>query len=263
MSTVYLLCLCLAAEPPTGAVKLLLGTEEYTKADGREATLDGLLERTPTTGRAGGSARFNIFRLRFQDAEGKAAVRELHLEDKAYLVASQVGKKVRVHGKLMDIKAESAVIAELWPAWLQPLSGPLVLGVDGIYARSDWQPEEARKRGTRQFVFRSGEQLAEAMRISGSSASQTATTLLAQRLRVPAIDWEKHMLVCVSAGLQTGTVEGLAIVKVKEEGGVLRVAYRLISGKGAGIGFGYPAQTVLVNRFAGEVRFEQESPPKP
>jgi hypothetical protein len=259
MSAVYLLCVCLAAEPPTGAVKLLLGTDEYKKGDGREATLDGLLERTPTTGRAGGGARFNVFRLRFQDTEGKESVRELHLEDKAYLVASQVGKKVRVHGKLMDIKAQSAVIAELWPAWLQPLTGPLVLGVDGIYARSDWQPEEARKRGTRQFVFRSGEQLAEAMHVSGSSAPQTATSLLAQRLRVPSIDWDRHMLICVSAGLQGGSVEGLAIVRVKEESGILRVAYRLISGKGAGIGFGYPAQTILVNRFAGEVRFEQES----
>src|SRR5262245_9037736 len=211
MSALYLLCVCLAAEPPTGATRLLAGDEEYGKAGGKEVTLDGLLERTPVTGRAGGSARFNVFRLRFQDFDGKEAVRELHLGDKAYLVAGQVGKKVRVHGKLMEVKVESGTVAELWPAWVQPLTGPLVLGVDGIFARCDWQPEEARKRGKFQYVFRSGEQLAEAMRVRGSSAAQTATGMLAQRLRVPSLDWDKHMLLCVSAGLQGAAVEGLVI----------------------------------------------------
>jgi hypothetical protein len=179
-------------------------------------------------------------------------------------MAEHLGKKVRVAGKLADTKVESAVVRELWPAWLQPLTGPLALapGPDGIYARCDWQPEEARARGAREYLFRTPEQLASAMRVSGASAAQTATGLLARRLNLPALDWDKQMVICVSAGLQGPTVEGLAITSVKEEGGFLRVKYRLLPGKGSG--FGYPAQTVLVRRSTAEVRFEQEtSRPRP
>src|SRR5262249_30359181 len=154
---------------------------------------------------------------------------------------------------------------ELWPAWLLPLSGPLPVtpGPDGILARCDWQPEEARQRGRRQFVIRSGEQLAQAMRITGPTAAETATTLLARRLNVPAIDWNQYMVLCVSAGLQGSSIIGLAITEVKEQGTTLRVTYRLVKAAMPSSGFGYPAQTVLVKRSTAELRFEQETaPPK-
>ena len=127
---------------------------------------------------------------------------------------------------------------------------------DGVFARCDWQPDEARVRGRRQYVFRSGEDLARALRVSGPSGAETATALLARRLRVPAIDWNKHMLVCVSAGLQGPAAGGLAIERAAERDGVLRITYRLVPAK-EGAGFGYPAQTALVARTAGEVRFDE------
>src|SRR5207248_3226632 len=127
----------------------------------------------------------------------------------------------------------------------------------------DWQPEEARKRGSQQFVFRSADQLAVAMRVRGPSAGETSSNLLARRLNVPAIDWEKQMIVCVSAGFQGPAIEGLAITSVKEMGDTLQVRYRLMPAKEGGAGFGYPAQSVLVKRSSAEVRFEQEAaPPK-
>jgi hypothetical protein len=258
MTTLVVLLLMPAPlDAPPGALKLLAGSEEFRKADGSLVTLDGVVERNPSTGRIGAGGPDNLFRLRWQDATGKEVVRELYVADLGFRVSDHVGRKVRVHCKLVERKAGKETIQDLWPAWLQSLSGPLVLGPDGVYARCDWQPEEARRRGTRQYVFRSAEQLAEALRVRGDSAPKTASEELARRLAVPAIDWQKHMLLCVSAGLQT-TVEALAVTGVKEEAGVLRVRYRLVPAKGAGLGFGCPAQTVLVSRSTAEVRFEQE-----
>src|SRR5262249_10680791 len=115
----------------------------------------------------------------------------------------------------------------------------------------------ARVRGERRYVFRSGEELAKAMRLSGPSAGETATRLLARRLRVSAIDWRKHMLVCVSAGLQTSAGEGLRIVWAADRGGRTRIMYRLVPGKSGGFSFGYPAETALMPRHDGTVKFDR------
>jgi hypothetical protein len=261
-----LFCLCLACgipgapspAPPPGALVLLAREKVYQRAEGPERTLDGMVERTPSSGRAGGPSRFNAFRLRYQDTGGKVVVRELYIPGKAYLVSSHLGKKVRVCGKLIDSKADGKVHQELWPAWLIPLTDALAAspGDDGIFARGYWLPEEARIRGARRFILRSGEDLAKLMRVNGPSAAETATRMLAQRLKQPAIDWKKQMVVCVSAGLQT-TIERLEIVRAREERGSLRIMYRLVKAGPGNLGFGYPAQTALIPRIEGEVRFEE------
>ena len=265
MSAGLLLLLSLAppAEdaPPRGALILLAKDDIYRKAKGPEVTLDGLVERTPTPGKIEPARRFNVFRLRYQGADGKEALRELHVPDKAYLVSSHLGKKVRVRGKLVETKADGTVHLELWPAWVVPLTGEIAdrPAADGVFARCDWQPDAARVRGRRTYVIRSGEELAKTLRVSGPSAAQTATAFLAQRLRVPAIDWNKQMLVCVSAGLQGPAVGAVAIERAAESGGLLRITYRLVPAKGGG--FGYPAQTALVRRTAAEVRFDEVKSP--
>jgi hypothetical protein len=260
MAVLGLLLALLAEEMPPGALELLAKDNVYVKAAGPAASFDGILERTPSAGRLDSATRFNVYRLRYNDA-GKEQHRELYVPGKAYLLASHLGKKVRVHGKAVDTKADGKVYAELWPAWLVPLTGELARtpGSDGVFVRGDWQPDEARVRGTRTYVVRSGEQLAGLLRVKGSTAGEAATEMLAQKLRVPAIDWEKQMVVCVSAGLQGPAVEGLTIIKVAESDGVLRVSYRLVPAKREGLGFGYPSQTALVKRYEGEVRFEQEA----
>lgn len=259
-----LLWLAPLAPPRPGVLSLLDKDERYRKAAAAEVTLDGLVERTPAPGRAGAASRFNAFRLRYRDAAGKEVVRELHVPGKAYLLSSHLGKKVRVRGKLVATNADGKTYHELWPAWLEPLTKALAErpAADGIFARCDWQPEEARAWGTRNYVFRAGEEVARAMRLTGPSAAETATALLAQRLRLPAIDWRKQMVVCVSAGLQGPAVEGLVIVRAAGQGGVLRISYRLVPGRGGNLGFGYPAQAALVPRSGDAVRFEQEPAPK-
>jgi hypothetical protein len=259
-----LVLLVLAAPAPAprpGVVSLLERDEKYRKAAAAEVTLEGLVEQTPS-GRVEAS-RYNAFRLRHLDRAGREVVRELHVPGKAHLLSGHAGKKVRIRGKLIDTREGGKTYRELWPAWLEPLTEALANrpGADGVLARCTWRPEEARARGMRQYVFRSGEELARAMRVSGPSAAETATILLAQRLGLPTIDWNKHMLVCVSAGLQGPGVEGLVIVRAAGQGGVLRISYRLVRARGGGLGFGYPAQAALVARSGAKVRFEQELAP--
>lgn len=246
-----------AEPPPAGAVLLRDNDEAYRKAEAKEQTLDGMLERVETSGRVGPVGRFNLYQLKYDGADGKPMVRELHVPAKAYLLASHVGKKVRVQGKLVDGTEDGKKYTELWPAWLAPLTAEIAdrPAADGVFARCDWQPDEARIRGQRNYVFRDGEQLAKAMRVTGPAAADTATTLLARRLRLPVIDWSKHMVICVCAGLQPNT-EGLSIMTVAESSGRLRVSYRLTPSPGGG--FGYPAQTAVVLRSSSQIEFEKE-----
>jgi hypothetical protein len=147
---------------------------------------------------------------------------------------------------------------------------------DGVVARTFWQPAAALHRGGHHYVFRDGKALAEAMRVSGATADETATALMAKQLGVKAIDWKKQMLVTVAAGLQGAEADRLFITRVLVRDDVLNVYYELRGeekrqppdGKDdakptAKGGFGFPAETVLVNRFDGTIQLKDETPPKP
>lgn len=247
--TISLLFFVAAPAPPPippGAIKLLAGTDAYNDAAGTVVTFMGSLEKAER------------WQFRTKDGGDRESVYPVHAADRAAMLTELTGKSLRLSGKLVTIKSETGPRTELWPAWVQPLAGPtpLVLGADGIYARCDWQPEIARKRGTSRYIISSGEDLAKLMRVSGATAEQTASRLLAQRMGVAAIDWDKHFVLCISAGLQTGNVEKLVIGSAKEKDGRLRVVFRLLLGKDGGIG--YPAQTVLLPRTKMPVHVEHE-----
>jgi hypothetical protein len=167
----------------------------------------------------------------------------------------------------------------LWFAAPVPVPDPKKADTptDGVLARTYWQPPAALHRGGHQYVFRDGKALAEAMRVTGSSADETATAQLAQLLGVKTIDWQKQMVVTVAAGLQGADADRLFITRALVRDDVLNLYYELRvadrpqppakdgdppASKGAG-GFGYPAETVLVNRFDGTVRIKDETPAKP
>jgi hypothetical protein len=247
----------------SGSIELLANDADYRAAKEVEVSIEGLLQRNPGTGKIGG--RFNPYRLSGQDGDGKAFVHDLRVTSKAQLLADHVGQKVRIVGKLRPVEVDGKSIVELWPARLEPLTITLTdtPGADGIYARCFWQPAAALQLGGRQYVFRDGQQLAQALKLSGGTADQTATAQLAQRLRVPEIDWKKHMLVTVSAGLKGGEFERLTITSAKAEDDTLTIRYRLhpAAPGNPATGFGYPAETVLVNRFDGVVKIVQELAP--
>jgi hypothetical protein len=244
-----------AADRP-GVITLLANEDAYRAVKSPEMIYLGTLERNPGSGKIG-AGHFNAYRLTGQDGAGKPVVHELHVPSKAHLLAAQVGQRVRVIGKLVPADAGGKAVPELWPARVEALDARAAVtpGEDGILARCSWQPEAARQRGARQYIFRDGRPLAQELKLSGASAEETATALLAQKLGVAAIDWKKQMLLTLAAGLRGAEVEKLVVTRVRVQDNSMTVTYRLQPGAG---GFGYPAETVLVERFDGPVRYVEE-----
>lgn len=233
---------------------LLAGTDEYKAAKGMEAVYEGAIENNPGDGTVGKPTRFNAYRFKGKDGTGKEFVRELYVPGKAFLLASFVGKRVRITGKLADTAADGKVYAELWPARLEEATVAIAAhsAADGVYARCSWQPDEARRVGERVFVYRNGRELALGLRLTGDGTDETANALMARKLGTPAIDWDKRMVVAVAAGLRGGDVDRLTVTRVEVKDGTMTVFYRLPGKPGTG-GFGYPAETILVDRCDGAV----------
>jgi hypothetical protein len=251
---ISLLCWLSAAAPVPAekpqSVRLLADDAVYLRAAELEAVYEGVLER-----RSGGPTL--TFRLVGQEG-GKPVVWPLYLPTQPERLTPFVGKRVRVRGKL--IVAANRIEPDLWPARLEAAATTtLPAGRDGVAARSPWQPESARRAGVRQFVVRDARQLAEVMKLDGRGAEETAIKILARELGVEKIDWERQMVVCVAGGLRGPEVDRLTITHIVREGSGMTVFYKLEKdGNGAG-GFGYPAETVLIDRHDGPVRFEDES----
>ncbi|HVS36634.1 MAG TPA: hypothetical protein VMS17_13820 [Gemmataceae bacterium] len=268
----YCLCLSAAADPapetPAAAkpVVLLAGTDEYKAAKGTEAAYEGVVENNPGDGAVGKATRFNAFRLKGKDADGKEFVRELYVPGKAFLLASFVGQRVRVTGKFTDTAAEGKVYLELWPAQLEGTAPAAVVAApalpNGVLARCGWQPDDARRAGQRVLIYHNGREMAQALRLSGDDADAAATEIMGRKLGGSAVDWSKQMIVVVAAGLRGADVDHLAVTRVEVKDRTLTVFYRLSVGPGPG-GFGYPAETVLVDRFDGAVHAEEDPAPPP
>ena len=263
--TVCLLWCCVfaaaAREEPSSPRPLLLmaGSDEYKAAKAAEAVYEGVIENNPGDATVGKPTRFNAYRFKGKDAAGLEFVRELYVPGKAFLLASYVGKRVRVTGKFADTAADGKVYAELWPAQLEETGAvaAAAASANGVLARCSWQPDEARKPGQRVLMYRNGGELAQALRLSGEDANEAAAALMAQKLGAPAIDWNKQMVVTVAAGLRGADVDRLGVTRVEVKDSAMTVFYRLSARPGAG-GFGYPAETVLVDRFDGAVRAEED-----
>ena len=79
-------------------------------------------------------------------------------------------------------------------------------------------------------------------------------------LNVQAIDFDKQMIVGASAGTQPGGAR-VAVTKVESGGGVLTVHWKLHAAPaGQAAALTHPAEVVLVERFAGDVRFDPPAP---
>lgn len=252
----------LAADPAKpGVVPLCAEEPWYKAARGEERIYDGILELNSGSGRIG-PGRFNAYRLAFTGTDGKPQTRELYLPGKAHLLAGYRGQRVRLVARAVDTEADGKTYHELWAARLEivGLGTSEVRDASGIHARCNWQPDAARRLGMQRLVIRSGEELARHMGLSGRSAETTAAGQMAQRLRVNAIDWNKSMLICVTAGLQANGADRLTITRLEASNTGLTVYYRLPPPAAGAQGLSYPAETVLVDRVAGEVRVVAEKP---
>jgi hypothetical protein len=258
--TALLLCCCLTPQVPawapapsaTGTIVLLAGTAEYQAAKGVEQSFEGKLQR------ASGSTdrRTALYQLIIPEDVGRPRiVRPIHALGKVHLLEPHAGKRVRIIGKLVrDGESE-----RLWAGKLEVLLAPRA--AEGILARGFWQPAAVLRRGTSTVVYRSGAELARAMNVKGQTAEQTATRLLAKRLGVETIDWHKHMVVTICAGLVLDGGSRLTITSARQQQRTLTISYRLESGNLA-TALSYPVETVLVKRHSGPVRFEKAPGPE-
>jgi hypothetical protein len=150
-----------------------------------------------------------------------------------------------------------------------PMTVPDAAGPDGVYARCKWQPAAALHVGEKHYVFRDGKALADAMKLKGDTAAETATAQLAQRLNVKAIDWKKHMLVTLAAGVKGADADRLTITRAVLKDQTLTIYYTLRVDQAAppgdkpmspstATGFGCPAETALVPRFDGTIKIQRE-----
>jgi hypothetical protein len=233
----------------------------YRDAKGAETVFEGIVQRTASTGRIGPPTRFNSFQLTWTDSAGRSVSRELYVPGKSHRIADFLDRRIRLVGKAMDTEADGTTYHEIWPARLVTQKAAAALQArDGVLARTNWQPTGAQRAGLQTLVIRSGTELARQMRVTGDEADRSATELMARRLGVPTIDWTKHMVVTVSAGLKATEADQLSITRVQVKEKELVVSYRLQAPAGGAAGFGFPAETVLVDRFEGIVRFQEEKP---
>ncbi len=221
------------------------GDARYRVAGGVETTYEGVLERLPD--------KAGRYRLAGRES-GERVVWDLTLPDGPDKLADLVGQRMRIIGKLSGTSPSS-----LWPATMEPLGQKSRLPADGVLARSDWQPAEARVRGGRQYIIRDAAQLAKTMNLVKGDVEPAATTNMSKILKVDAIDWEHQMIVSVCAGLQGGDVERLHITKVERGGDTLTIFYKMEKSAMPQGGFGYPAETVLLTRSDKPVRFVDET----
>jgi hypothetical protein len=239
------------APAPSSTLVLLAGNPEYEALKASEQRFEGTLQAAPgSTDR-----KAALYQLLIREVGAAPVVRALHLPGKVHLIEPHAGKRVRITGKLVrDARGD-----RLWPGRLEPIHPPR-MGGDGILARTWWQPASALRRGASHAVYRGGDELARDMGVNGATADETATQLLAKRLEVEAIDWSKHMVVRVSAGLVLGGVR-LEITGITREKKALVVTYRLVDSGDRVAALGYPAEAALVKRQDGPVRFEKAPPP--
>jgi hypothetical protein len=153
------------------------------------------------------------------------------------------------------MKCLTACVAFAWLALAAPVAAQDKSPEIKIHAKT------ATAMGKGPAVLRSGAELAKFRSLDEDKASAEVAKLL----KVDSIDWKKQMLIVVAGGQQrTGgySVETKSLV-VKD--GKLIVHWKLNTPKPGGIVIQVltnPIQTILVDRFEGDVVFDPASPPK-
>lgn len=247
-----------ATAPPKPAPLPLFANEAWYKdASGAEKGFEGTVELNPAPGEIGRPKRFNTYRLVWSTSDGTKVTREIYAPGKAQFIGLYVGKRIRLVGKAVDTKADDKTYAEIWPARLEPVGLMSPDAQNGILARCTWQPNAARKRGDTQWVIHNGKDLARHLGYFGADVDTRASQDIAKELKIPTVDWTKQMLVTISAGLRANG-ERVRVVRVELKERILTVTYKIERPAESPGGIAYPAETVLVDRFEGEVKYEEQ-----
>src|SRR5262245_33065154 len=145
-----------------------------------------------------------------------------------------------------------------------PLMMAFALGVPGeeksgdvkILGRGNWKAPATQGAAAMQLVIRNANEYAKAHRTRESP--QAALVNLRKEMKVD-VDWDKHMLIVVSAGVQPTGGYRVAITDVKQSGDTMTVHWKLHKPKPGDLTISaltHPAEMVLVEKFAGKVIFD-------
>ena len=111
----------------------------------------------------------------------------------------------------------------------------------------------AKGSDAKQLVLRSADDFAREAGNSPKVAEQ-----LNKALKVKAIDWDKQMLLVVTAGTKRSGGFRVEITDVKSKGDTLHVSYKVTPPKGAATrAVTHPGAVVVVPKHKGKVVFEQ------
>jgi hypothetical protein len=270
------------AEPP--AKKELFAKEKWYKDQkGKEQDFVGVLRYKPRPKGTVGFGRYNAFRLEMEarGKKGKKEVREVYVGSKPELLKPYAGKKVKLVGKPVDMEVEGSKHKEIWPARVELVKGKPAArcgGEDeGCCAEEEVKgavkaPEKARPKAPKiiartnwgaptpkQLVIRSADELARAFGKPGKG--KEATKQVAKLFKVDSIDWKKQMVILITAGTKRSGGYSVEVKELKVADKTLTVRWKLNEPKGAAIAvITMPGQAVLVDRFAGKVKFDPAAP---
>lgn len=245
---------CGAADGPPAKLELFAKEAWYRGQAGKEQDFVGVLRVLNRGKGVVGFGRFNPYRLEMAGNK----VREVYVGGKPALLAPYVGKNVKLTGKAVDMEVEGRSHHEIWPARLEVLAAAGAgAGAKGstlkVHAKTSQRTRAASG------VIRSAKELAQ----GSGTTPDAATARLAKAFNLPTIDWDRHMVITISGGVQrTGgysvALEGL---DVKDKSLVVRWKLnRPAPGRPVTQAFTHPMLTILVDRFDGPVRFD---PPPP
>lgn len=240
----------------------LFGNEAWYKAQaGRVQAFEGTLRHAPRAPGVVGFGRFNAYKLEMP--AGKPNVREVYVGGKDDLLKPYIGKKVKITGKAVDMEVEGTMHKEIWPARIETAETPdeeKPRPIDGVevkvLGRAPWRASAKPGAAAQQLVVRSREEFDKL--ISAGNDPKTVLDNLQQQLKTE-IDWSKHMLVVCTGGAQRTGGYRVEVQVVYTKGETMTVRWKLHvpkPGSFVTMAFTHPAETVLVEKFAGTVVFD-------
>ncbi len=254
---------------PPDKLELFAREDWYRDARGKEQDFVGKLEKVKVGGI--GFGRMNPYRLVM-----KKETREVYVGSKPQLLAPYVGKTIKLIGKPVDMEVEGKEHHEIWPARLEVVSEKKSQGshsqnrhlivaladepaVPRIVARSFWRAPGGTQAPAQQVVVREEDQLARLMGLPKEKALEQAAKLF----KTDKIDFQKQMIVVVTAGAKPTGGYAVTITKLSVKDNTLTVHWSLKSpGPGDIVtqAFTHPAQAALVDHFKGKVVFDPPAP---
>jgi len=278
-------------------LELFAGEDWYRKLDWQEQNLTGELTKVERGKDDPVSSRFNPYRISFwvtiQEVNyveiksdvgyigsvdrpipfekktrelAKELTREIFVAGKDKILDQFVGKTVTVTGKWVTLESEGRQQHEIWPADIEvadrthPVNAARTRTQDiklKIHAKAAWPFASDNDKKGKQLVLRSAADLVNSSPPKPNITEKKATEELAKAFKVNTIDWDKQMVVVVTAGQKPTGGYQIDIQSITTAGKDATVNWKLTSPQGIAIQvLTHPSVMVLVDRVAGEVKFD-------